>query len=164
MADRLANSVIMIYYVSKAFWLIAAPTNALVLISAIAAFWGVLRRSNCVTQLAAAVASGLVIGTFTPIGLAITVPLEYRFPPFRSPDPQAPLDGIILLGGCGIEGIAAVATLSKSYPKARLIFSGFKARGLTDMFARLGGDLALVYMESRRGCTLHSRVAQAETQ
>ena len=29
----------MTYYVSKVFWLLAAPTNALVLISAIAAFW-----------------------------------------------------------------------------------------------------------------------------
>jgi len=36
----------MIYYVSKVFWLIAAPTNALVLIGAIAAFWAVLRRPN----------------------------------------------------------------------------------------------------------------------
>ena len=35
----------MTYYdVSKVFWLLAAPTNALVLISAIAAFWAVLRR------------------------------------------------------------------------------------------------------------------------
>jgi len=29
----------MAYYISKVFWLLAAPTNALVLISAIAAFW-----------------------------------------------------------------------------------------------------------------------------
>ena len=69
----------MTYYVSKVFWLIAAPTNALVLISAIVAFWAVLRSPNWVAWLAAAVACGLVIGTFTPIGVALTVPLEYRF-------------------------------------------------------------------------------------
>ena len=79
----------MTYYVSKMFWLLAAPTNALVLIGAIAAFWAVLRRSNCVTWLAAAVACGLVIGTFTPIGLALIVPLEYKFA-FSPPDSQAP--------------------------------------------------------------------------
>src|SRR5262245_52788422 len=109
---------------SQLFWLLAAPTNALVLISAIAAFWVVLRRPKCVTWLAAAVACGLVIGTFTPISVALRMPLEYRFP-FLLPDSQAPPDGIILLGGGGIGGIDAMSTLSKRYPKARLIFSGF---------------------------------------
>ena len=75
----------MIYYVSKVFWLIAAPTNTLVLISAIAAFWAVLRSPNCVAWLAVAAACGLFIGTFTPIGPALTVPLEYRFA-FSAPD------------------------------------------------------------------------------
>jgi uncharacterized SAM-binding protein YcdF (DUF218 family) len=143
----------MTYYVSKVFWLIAAPTNALVLISAIAAFWAVRRKSNCVTWWAAAVACGLVIGTFTPIGVALTVPLEYRFP-FSRPDPQASPDGIILLGGGGIVEIDAMSTLSKDYPKARLIFTGFTATDATDkylldIFARLGGDPARIYIESR---------------
>jgi uncharacterized SAM-binding protein YcdF (DUF218 family) len=143
----------MIYYFSKLFWVIAAPTNALVLISAIAAFWAVLRRSNCVTWLAATVACGLVVGTFTPIDLALTVPLEYRFA-FSPPDSQVPPDGIILLAGGGIDGIDAVSTLSKDYPKARLIFSGFKATDAFDeyllyMFARLGGDRERIYLESR---------------
>jgi hypothetical protein len=66
----------MIYYVSKVFWLIAAPTNALVLISAIAALWAVLRGSKCAAWLAAAAACELVIGAFTAIGLALQVPLE----------------------------------------------------------------------------------------
>jgi uncharacterized SAM-binding protein YcdF (DUF218 family) len=144
----------MIYYVSKVFWLIAAPTNGLVLISAIAAFWAVLRRPNGVTWLAAAVACGLVIGTFTPIGLALTVPLEYRFFPPSLPGSQAPPDGIILLGGGGIAEIDAVSTLSRDYPKARLIFSGFHATDPIDkfmlkIFALLGGDSARVYMEPR---------------
>jgi uncharacterized SAM-binding protein YcdF (DUF218 family) len=81
------------------------------------------------------------------------VPLEYRFP-FSAPDPQNPLDGIILLGGGGIGGIDAVSMLSKDYPKARLIFSGFKATDTTgeyllSIFARLGGDRARIYIESR---------------
>src|SRR5262249_20509049 len=118
----------MIYYVSKAFWLIAAPTNALVLISAIAAFWAVLRRPNRVSWLIAAVACGLFIGTFTPIGVALKVPLEYRFAfEFPLSDSQAPPDGIIVPGGVGFEGLAVVALLSHHYPKARLIFSGFHA-------------------------------------
>src|SRR5262245_65709129 len=121
----------MTYYVFKVFWLIAAPTNALVLISAIAAFWAVLRRSYCVTWSAAAVACGLVIGTFTPIGLALTVPLEYRFA-FSAPDSQVSPDGIILLGGAGIDGIDAISMLSQNYPKARLIFTGFSGTDESD--------------------------------
>jgi uncharacterized SAM-binding protein YcdF (DUF218 family) len=143
----------MIYYVSKAFWLIAAPTNALVLISAIAAFWAVLRSSNRGAWLAAGVACGLAIGTFTPIGVALTVPLESRFP-FSLPDSLSPPDGIILLGGGGIVEIDVVSRLSQDYPKARLIFSGFDATDSIDklrlkIFAGLGGDPARVYVESR---------------
>jgi hypothetical protein len=94
-------------------------------------------------------ACGLFSGTFTPIGLALRMPLEYRFP-FSPPDPQASLDGIILLAGGGIGGIDAMSTLSKDYPKARLIFSGFKATDpfneyLLTIFARLGGDPARIY-------------------
>jgi len=137
----------MIYYVSKVFWLIAAPTNALVLISAIAAFWTAQRSPNWVAWLAAAGACGLVVGTFTPIGVALTVPLEYRFA--RS-DSQAPPNGIILLGGSGVAGVEVLAALSQDYPKSRLIFSGLSATNSTssERFARHGGDPArIIYIE-----------------
>src|SRR5262245_58452338 len=114
----------MTYYVSKIFWLLAAPTNALILISAIAALWAVLSGSKFAARLTAAVACMLVIGTFTPIGVALSMPLVYRFS-FPPPDSQAPPDGIILLGGNSCAGIYAVSVLSQRYPKARLIFSGF---------------------------------------
>jgi uncharacterized SAM-binding protein YcdF (DUF218 family) len=136
----------MIYYVSKAFWLIVTPTNALVLINAIAAFWAALRSPNRVAWLAAAAACGLVIGTFTPIGVALTVSLEYRFTPSDSQDPP---DGIIILGGSGFEGIWTVAALSHDYPKARLIFSGMRPPP-SEIFAQLGGDPArVIYIEPR---------------
>jgi uncharacterized SAM-binding protein YcdF (DUF218 family) len=142
----------MIYYVSKVFWLIAAPTNALVLISAIAAFWAVLRSRNCVAWFAAVAACGLLIATFTPIGLVLTVPLEYRFPISPS-NSQVPPDGIILLGGTGMSGIVAVSELSKDYPKVRLIFSGFSATDWVNewltVFAQLGGEPTRIYMDPR---------------
>jgi uncharacterized SAM-binding protein YcdF (DUF218 family) len=138
----------MVYYVSKAFWLIAAPTSALVLTSAIAALWAVLCSSKCAAWLAAAAACGLVIGAFTPIGAALLLPLEHRFVAFSPLDSQAPPDGIIVLGGSNYAGIDAVPALSRDYPEARIIFSGFSATAL-DRFARLGGDPARVYVESR---------------
>ena len=138
----------MVYYVSKAFWLIAAPTSALVLISAIAALWAALGSSKCAAWLAAAAACGLVIGAFTPIGVALLLPLEHRFMAFSPSDSRAPPDGIIVLAGSGDAGIDAVSALSRDYPKARLAFSGFGASAL-NRFARLGGDPARVFVESR---------------
>jgi hypothetical protein len=156
----------MIYYVSKVFWLVAAPTRGLVLISAIAALWAELGSSKCA---AAAAACGLVIGAFTPIGVALIVPLKHRFQ-FSPPDLQAP-DGIILLAGSGSSGIDTVSVLSQDYPKARLIFSGFSAtdRTVLKKFARLGGDPARVYMPVRttddfRGRTVFRCVAPAKAQ
>jgi uncharacterized SAM-binding protein YcdF (DUF218 family) len=137
----------MIYYVSKVFWLIAAPTSALVLVSAIAALWAVLGKSKCAAWLAATAACGLVIGAFTPIAVALAIPLQYRFV-FSPPDSQARLDGIIVLGGSDLRGIDAVETLSREYPDARIIFSGYSA-ATVNRFARLGGDPARVYVESR---------------
>ena len=139
----------MTYYVFKVFWLLAAPTNALVLISAIAALWAVLGSSKRAAWLAAAAACVLVIGAFTPIGLALTVPLENRFA-FSPPDSQAPPDGIIILAGGGNYAINAVSILSQNYPKARLTFSGFSAadKNLIKRLADLGVDPARVYMES----------------
>ena len=97
----------MTYYLSKVFWLLAAPTSALVLISGRSATnWAVLGNSKCAAWLAAAAACGLVIGAFTPISLALAVPLEFRFAPA---DSEAPSDGIILLGGSGLNAVAAVA-------------------------------------------------------
>jgi uncharacterized SAM-binding protein YcdF (DUF218 family) len=138
----------MTYYVSKVFWLLAAPTSALVLISAIAALWAVLGSSNCAAWLAAAAACGLVIGAFTPIGLALTVPLENRFP-FSRPDPQSPPNGIIMLAGAGRDLIDAASTLSQDYPKARLTFSGFSAadKNLIKRLADLGVDAARINIE-----------------
>jgi uncharacterized SAM-binding protein YcdF (DUF218 family) len=155
----------MIYYISKVFWLIVAPTNALVLISAIAASWAAPRSPNRVAWLAAAAACGLVIGTFTPIGIALTVPLEHRFA-FSPPDSQAAPDGIILLGGGGIDGLGEVSVLSQNYPKARLIFSGFSATTSADdlrlkLFALLGGDPARIYMESRPRTTFEDALYAA---
>src|SRR6516162_11455316 len=139
----------MTYYVSKAFWLFAAPTSALVLISAGAAVWALLGNSACAAWLAAAAACGLVIGAFTPIGLALTVPLENRFP-FSPPDPQAPPDGIIILGGSVM--IESPSILSHAYPKTRLAFIGLSTADVA-RFDDLGGDPTRIKIEPRSRTT-----------
>jgi uncharacterized SAM-binding protein YcdF (DUF218 family) len=145
----------MTYYVSKVFWLLAAPTRALVLISAGAALAAALGNSHGVAWLAAAAACGLVIGAFTPIGLALAVPLEQRFPFFR-PDPQLPLDGIIVLSGGGDDGIDAVSKPGHDYPNARLAFCGFGVadEDLDKKLAHLGVDRARIIVEPQPRTTL----------
>jgi uncharacterized SAM-binding protein YcdF (DUF218 family) len=143
----------MTYCVSKVFWLLAAPTSALVLITASAALWGsVLGNSNCAVWLAAAAACGLVVGAFTPIGLALAVPLENRFLFSR---PQVPPDGIIMLPGGADDGIAAVSRLSQDYTKARLTFCGFGAgsKNLIKRFTDLGVDPSRINIESQSRTT-----------
>jgi uncharacterized SAM-binding protein YcdF (DUF218 family) len=131
------------------FWLIAAPTRALVLIDAIACFWAVLHGSTSAAWLAAAAVGGLLIAAFTPIGIALGVPLENRFK-LLLPDSQAALDGIIVVAGHADNSDALVA-LSQRFPKANFIFSGFKfsASDSENVVARLGVDPARVYMENR---------------
>jgi uncharacterized SAM-binding protein YcdF (DUF218 family) len=149
----------MIYYVSKVLWLIAAPTSALVLISASAALWAALGSSKGAAWLAAAAACGLVIAAFTPVGLALTMALEHRFG-FLPPNSQAPPDGIIVLGGSSLPGIDAVSALSRDYPEARIIFSGYSATTVA-RYARLGGDPARVYVESRPRTTFEEALYSA---
>src|SRR5262249_3576152 len=75
---------------------------------------------------------------------------ENRFA-FLPPESQVPPDGIIILGGSGTAGIAAVSALSQQYPKARFIFSGFSAADDENLIKRglLGVDPARVYIEPR---------------
>src|SRR5262249_1616602 len=77
--------------------------------------------------------------------LALTVPLENRFPLLPLDHLQVQPDGIIVLAGGTGRGIDAVSVLSQDYPNTRLAFSGFMPdQGLIERFAELGGDPARV--------------------
>ena len=110
----------MIYYISKVFWLIAAPTSALILVNTFATFWALLGGSTFAAWLAAAAACGLVIAAFTPIGFALMI-LENRFALSSLSESQAAPDGIIFLTAPWPK----LAALNQRFPKARIIFSGY---------------------------------------
>jgi uncharacterized SAM-binding protein YcdF (DUF218 family) len=152
----------MTYYVSKMFWLLAAPTSALVLIIGSTTLWAVLGSSNCAPWLSAAAACGLLIGAFTPIGVVLTVPLENRFP-FSRPDPQSSPDGIIVLPGGAGRGLDAVSRLGHDYPKARLTFCGFRAseKSLIKTLADLGVDPARIDVEPKSRTTFEDALYSA---
>ena len=151
----------MTYYVSKAFWLFAAPTSALILISASACLLALFGNSEWATGLAAAAACGLAIGAFRPIGLALALPLEERFP-LSPPDLQVSPDGVIMLPGGAGEGLKVVSRLGQDYPKARITLCGFGANtNLIKALADLGVDPARINIESQPRTTSEDAVYSA---
>jgi uncharacterized SAM-binding protein YcdF (DUF218 family) len=152
------------YLLSKTIWVLAAPTNALILVTAAAALWAVLRRSNCAAWLAIIGACALAIGAFTPVGYWLTLPLEQRFPPWEAR--SQPIDGIIVLGGESGERITILAELNREFPQARMVYSGpgedRDAEELLAKFARLGGDRKRVTMEKRSRNTFENAVYSKE--
>jgi hypothetical protein len=93
------------------------------------------------------------LADFTPIDLALTVPLENRFP-FSPPDPQVPPDGIVILAGGA--AMRLVSTLSQNYPRVRLIFCGFSAinKNSIKRLAELGVDPSRINTEQAAGMRL----------
>lgn len=156
----------MIYYVSKTFWMVAAPTNVLILITAAAAFWALIRNSKTAARLVVLSTCGLVIGGFTQVGLWAMAPLEDRFPDW-DPNSQTTPYGIILLGGDSGEGIIVLAQLSQQFPRARLVYSGpgrsvAKANDLLEKFSDFGGNSTRLVMETRSRTTFENAVYSAE--
>src|SRR5262249_36907509 len=156
---------IVIYYISKISWVLAAPTSALILISATATIWVMIRRSQRAASLAVAVTSELLIGAFTPVGMELTVRLENRFM-FSQLEARVPPDGIIVLGGDTGAGIRALAVLSQNFPNARLTLSGYgettdSGEHPLKRFARFGGDPTRVNMETRSRTTAENALYSA---
>jgi uncharacterized SAM-binding protein YcdF (DUF218 family) len=151
----------MTYYLGKLFWLFAAPSSALILISATAGLCAVFGNWQW-AGLAATAACGLVITAFTPIGLALAMPLENRFP-LSQPDPQVTWDGIIMLPGGAGEGIAALSKLARDYPKARLALCGFGTAGknLTRRLTDAGVDASHINMMSQSRTTAEDAIYSA---
>lgn len=152
----------MFYVTSKIYWMVAAPTNFLILVTAIACVWAALRRSKVAASIAAVGACMLIVGAFTPVGLWLMQPLENRFPQ-RSPSALSAPDGIIILGGDSGERIVTLAELSRRFPQARLIYSGpgeriFANEELLDTFARLGGDPARITLELKSRNTFENAI------
>ncbi len=155
----------MFYPVSKAIWLVAAPSNALILITATATVWAALRVSKWAAWLAVIGACALVVGGFTPVGYWLTLPLGNRFPQWEAGS-QPRVDGIIVLGGEVGERITILAELTRDFPTALLLYSGpgddRGAEALLNKFARLSGDRERITMERRSRNTFENAVYSRE--
>lgn len=132
----------MFFVASKVLWTVTAPANLLllVLVAGCVLLWTSWRRTGRWLVTAVALA-GLLLAMF-PVGAALLLPLEDRFPP----PPALPehVHGIVILGGAirpevsesrgdvalnnHGERITVGVQLARRHPEARVVFTGGSAR------------------------------------
>lgn len=128
----------MFFWASTIFWVLAQPSNLLLLLMVAGVLALLLgRRRLAAWLLCPAVLAFLLIGLL-PIGQWLILPLENRFPaPAEPPDD---VDGVVVLSGAvdrdvsEARGVAAfhnsaerdiaMVELARRYPDARLIYTG----------------------------------------
>jgi len=128
----------MFFAASKILGFFALPSNALTAIGLV----GLVLLCTRLTRLASwLIVTSLVliaVAGLSPLGNALILPLEQRFPPWDAS--RGPPDGIVVLGGAispdvsaargsvaldvGAERVVAAAELARRYPNARIVYSG----------------------------------------
>jgi uncharacterized SAM-binding protein YcdF (DUF218 family) len=139
----------MFFYLSKVLGFFAIPSNLVITLGLIGAVLLCTRFARAGRRLMIASLLTLAVIGFSPIGNALIVPLEDRFPPWD--DTRGAPDGIVVLGGAitpdvsaarhdvalneAAERMTVAIDLARRYSNARIIFSG--------------GDSALIVAEGR---------------
>jgi uncharacterized SAM-binding protein YcdF (DUF218 family) len=114
----------MFFYLAKALWFIAQPSTLIALLvgyGAILIWTGWARWGR---RFATAGALLLLVAGLSPLGNALILPLEDRFPRANLDAGPGPT-GFIVLGGPSMtmRAVAAVA-LSRRFPDAKIVFTG----------------------------------------
>ena len=128
----------MFYYVSKILWVFAQPSNLLVFVIAAGVLALLLGRQRLARWLLYPGAAALLVISLLPLGEWLLLPLENRFAAPAAP--PVDVDGIVVLGGginLGVserrgratfrdtsERFLTLIDLARSYPEARVVFSG----------------------------------------
>lgn len=128
----------MVYFLSKAFWLVAQPGNFLVLLAILGTLFLFTRWRRLGRGIILLLALLMTAIAVLPVGDWILRPLEDRFPLLT--ELPAHVDGIIVLGGAvstlltaerhqpvvndQAERFIAFADLARRYPDAKLVYTG----------------------------------------
>jgi uncharacterized SAM-binding protein YcdF (DUF218 family) len=126
---------------SKVLGFFALPSNFLITIGLVGLVLLCTRFTRLASWLVVTSIALLAIAGLSPLGNALMLPLEQRFPPW-DPSHGAP-DGIVVLGGAlspeisaargavalneSAERITVAVELARRYPNARIVFSGGNA-------------------------------------
>lgn len=128
----------MYYYLSKILEIFAVPSNLILIIVICGLLLWATRYARLGRRIAVTGIMLLLIAGMTPLGTALLVPLENRFPQWNAGE-GAP-DGIVVIGGIinthvsvlrrhisfdpAVERLLAAIDLHRQYPAARIVFSG----------------------------------------
>jgi uncharacterized SAM-binding protein YcdF (DUF218 family) len=118
----------MFFVLSKLLGFFAIPSNLVILIGIVGLLLLPTRFARAGRWLAFVSLIFLAILGLSPIGNALIIPLEDRFPPWDAA--RGAPDGIIVLGGAidawgpRNERLVVVPELLRRYPNARILFSG----------------------------------------
>jgi uncharacterized SAM-binding protein YcdF (DUF218 family) len=128
----------MFFIVSKVLGFFALPSNLLISIGLVGLVLLLTRFKRLAAWLIGTSLVLLALFGLSPLGNALMLPLEERFPPWDAS--RGPPDGVIVLGGIIAEDVSAArgavalnesaervtvaAELARRYPNLRIIFSG----------------------------------------
>src|SRR5438876_8781900 len=131
----------MFFVLSKILGFFAIPSNLVVVLALLGAALVRTRFARAGWRLMVGGLLVLAVSGLSPLGNALILPLEQRFPPWDAAR-GAPA-GIVVLGGSitpdvsaarntvtlneAAERMTAVAELARRYPAARIVFSGGSA-------------------------------------
>jgi uncharacterized SAM-binding protein YcdF (DUF218 family) len=132
------EAALMFFVLSKVLGFFALPSNLVVLIGLVGALLVPTRFARVGRRLMVASLLGLALLGLSPLGNALIIPLEDRFPPWD--DSRGVPDGIVVLGGAitpdvsaarpqvalneAAERVTEAVALARRYPQARIIYSG----------------------------------------
>jgi uncharacterized SAM-binding protein YcdF (DUF218 family) len=142
----------MFFIVSKVLGFFALPSNLLVMIGLLGLVLLLTRFRRLASWLVVTSLVLLALFGLSPLGNALMLSLEDRFPPWDAS--RGPPDGVIVLGGIIAEDVSAArgavalnesaeritvaAELARRYPNMRIIFSGGTNALLFDNDAEAG--------------------------
>src|ERR1700691_2343651 len=128
----------MFFTLSKVLGFFALPSNLLISIGVLGLILLCTLFTRLVSCLIVTTLVLLAVVGLSPLGNALILPLEQRFPPWDAT--RGPPDGIVVLGGSispevsaargavaldeAAERITAAAELARRYPNVRIVFSG----------------------------------------
>src|SRR5262245_64984165 len=136
----------MFFTLAKTIGFFSAPSNVLIALALVGVLLMATRFARAGRRLAVFSVIAIAIVGWSPLGNAIILPLEERFPPWDA-SRGAPT-GIICLGGAldtvvspvrgevalneAAERMTAIAELARRFPNARIVLSGGSGRLIYD--------------------------------
>lgn len=170
----------MFFILSKVLGFFALPSDIAATLAAIGIVLLFTRFKRTGRGFATLGVALLVLAGLSPLGNALMLPLEDRFPPWDAA--HGPPTGIVVLGGAigpdisaargtpdlneSAERITAVAALARRYPAARIIYSGgsprlvltggIEADYAADLLESLGVPRARIETERRSRDTIEN--------